>query len=296
MNSENIEKNDETVEDETLVFSKETQLFFRNNVTDRINFYDSNYVSSYVIRTWVLKWGMTDFDQPYSSKKINFTPEQKVLLYCHFNLRQHLFAQICVFKQIQKNVNLLTGNISFLDVGCGTMAGAIAFFEFLNLNLKKSVFRYTGFDISNCMIQKSEEFKKSLVDNIAFKYGKAFEAGSVFDFYTPSQDNFNKVEFNTNLIVINFSFLFANIGVDTINTWAEIVNKIREKYPEKLLLVINQNTVNDNSSFDIFKKNLKNFADLINGNHKIKFKNWTDGDIKESSFRFDVLISTNYNK
>jgi len=197
------------------------------------------YEKDFILNT-VLKRGQADFTTTYE----HITPDRKVTLYCFFNLRKHLFTQYHIFNLLNKN-KVLAGQINknyyqadgltFIDIGCGPLTGAWAYNEFIQTAVDNptTAFHYIGIDIADSMLTKARNF--SGVDY--------FDTACTFEFYQSWTDNelFAKLPANTPSIILNFSYLFANLDNNEAANLANFVNELHRRFPNSNMLLIYQN-------------------------------------------------------
>lgn len=243
--------------------------------------YDGDYN-----RNYVLEYGRTDFDQEI----ITHSAEDKVKLYCYYNLRKHYFTQLAVLYSENKLLSELIKNhnnkITILDFGCGPATAAIAYQSFYNTNDLSVNTNYIGIDISSSMLIEAASF----LNNNFFK--KSF-------LYNLS-DNFNREKLrslkeqlsNTSLLLFNYSYLFTNISTDVALKLAEPVKELKEEYPLSTIYLIYQNSARNgrNKSYNIFKEFLPPFEIIKSAKPTFQYKNKSyQKSVKTETVYYEIL-------
>lgn len=244
------------------------------------------------IRANVIEFGRADFDfeQP-SLFNQSFSKEDKVNLYCFYNMRKHYFSGVSIFDSYKEffeiELKQISGRTAFIDFGCGPLTSGIAFHQTFKHNKEFSM-KYVGIDISNAMRNKATEFSKSIL----------FKKNTEFIFLSSLkrlEENKLKEWFRvSNLVILNFSYLFANLNTVQINELVNDVNQLVKKYPLNKYVLIYQNPVHRHHNFTRFKNQLKGIVNSIvrksetvsyNNNNQ---KNWYD---KSETFTYEILIN-----
>ena len=96
-------------------------------------------------------WGQAPFDEPYG----DLSPEDRVLLYAHFNQKGHLEELTEAFRQIFANT--VPKGLIVVDLGCGPGTGALA----LAGVLPAPDFDYIGVDSAQAMRRLGERLAES---------------------------------------------------------------------------------------------------------------------------------------
>ena len=114
------------------LFEKTIVTPFRKSLPEEAYEYemDINWEYKRWLRETVLKRGSTDFDQdctPEDAK--NYTPEDKVLLYCATYMPMHLYSGYNLYsKYLRQQIAVIESkNVVFIDFGCGPLTSGIAF-------------------------------------------------------------------------------------------------------------------------------------------------------------------------
>lgn len=249
------------------------------------------------IRNNVIGLGQADFTTSYE----NITPDQKVTLYCFFNMRKHLMSQFHIFNLLhhceqtqhfmsENFYRVQTNNITFLDIGCGPLTAGWAYSEFLrqkvtNHNLQ---FDYVGIDIAQSMIDRATEFSNAQI----------FNTRCSFDFcrlWTDDQP-YQILSDEIGSMLINFSYLFANLNQDQALSLANFVNELNQYYPHAKMIMIYQNPPLDryHRTYNVFKRHLNNIETLGTGNNVVNYysRSYHRGHTTAQVY-FEVLANSN---
>lgn len=209
-----------------------------------INGYDHDYN-----RMNVIQYGRANFDQA----SLEHSSMDKVNIYCFYNMRKHYFSSMAIFNSFDNYFNIAFNNcsnrISFIDFGCGPLTSGLAFNQQFS---SKSIFsfNYIGVDTSNAMLKKANEFSQS----------ELFNKDTTFQFVNAlseiSEDYWKSKFTLSNIVVLNFSYLFGNLSNDEAEKIAININSIIDKHPLNKYILIFQNTATEkrNRSYNMFKK------------------------------------------
>lgn len=223
--------------------TKSSSVEWYNNILGNTNDYN---------RMNLIGYGRADFSGNQTSL-FGYTLEEKVNLYCYYNMRKHYFSTIAIFKTFsdyfEQSFAQTKGRILFIDFGCGPMTSGLAFNQCYNVNSDFS-FEYVGIDISQAMLNKAKEFALSGL----------FSQNTKFVFYQ-SADKLNS-EFWDNqfilskVVILNFSYLFGNLSNDDASKMAAFINILMDKYPTNRFIMIYQNSALEvrNKTYSTFKK------------------------------------------
>lgn len=200
----------------------------------------------------LIGYGRADFSGNQTSL-FEYTLEEKVNLYCYYNMRKHYFSTIAIFKTFsdyfEQSFAQSKGRILFIDFGCGPMTSGLAFNQYFNINNNFS-FDYLGIDISQAMLNKAKEFALSglFSQNTKFVFHQSTEKLSI-DFWD-NQFILSKV------VILNFSYLFGNLSNDDASKMAAFINNLIDKYPTNRFIMIYQNSALEvrNKTYNTFKK------------------------------------------
>lgn len=206
-------------------------------------------IPSYKIRPEVLNYGKTDFRVVYKG----LTLDEKVLLYCFFNMRKHYFTSYAVFSKLYDSVQNSFHNKKpvFIDLGCGPLTSGLALADlYYEKTQNKINFAYIGIDIAKSMLDKAEEFSEI----------ELFHEDCSFNFY----ENWNDIPNNllralakgNNPIFINASYLFASTSLDVRSLVKFVQNKIKI-FKNVHFIFQNPSRSDRNVKYEVFKQNLK---------------------------------------
>jgi hypothetical protein len=247
------------------------------------------------IRNNIIEYGRTNFDKIFEYQINLFTQEfsvlDKVRLYCYYNMRKHYFSNKAVFESYNEFFNIelkqVSNRVTFLDFGCGPLTAGIAFNQYAKKTDKNFYMNYFGIDISKGMLNMAEKFSKK-----AF-----FNSNSNFNFHY----NFVEIEKSiydeifrlSNVVILNFSYLFANLNLEQTLELANNINKLVENYPLNKYIILYQNPVNKHHNFTKFKNALNNIDKIIVRNSEtVSYKN-NESNWYDSSETFTYEIITN---
>jgi len=204
-----------------------------------------------VILNDVLKRGRANFDEPYA----DISPDQKVLLYCYFNMKKHFFSSYAVFKKVWYSFHLLlsesTSSLIFIDLGCGPLTSGLALGDLhKNETQEPLVIHYIGVDNSRSMIEKAKEFTQC----------ELFRSDSTFNFYS----SFEKVNPSklrekaspSTPIVVNASYLFANITLEQGNTLIDLTKQLSNCFNNVHFIFQNISKASENETWIHFKSHV----------------------------------------
>jgi SAM-dependent methyltransferase len=244
-------------------------------------------VTNDFIRNNIIEYGRADFEQP-SLFNQSFSKEDKVNLYCFYNMRKHYFSGVSIFDSYKEffeiELKQTSGRTTFFDFGCGPLTSGIAFNQTYKHNIEFSM-KYVGIDISNAMLNKATEFSKSILfkKNIEFKFLNSFK-----QLDEKTMEEWFRV---SNLVVLNFSYIFANLKTEEINDLVNDVNQLVKKYPLNKYVLVYQNPVHRHHNFTRFKNQLKGIDHLVvRKSETVSYKNsnqsWYD---KSETFTYEIL-------
>lgn len=197
----------------------------------------------------VIEYGRTNFDQG----TLEHSSFDKVNLYCFYNMRKHYFSSIAIFKSFDDYFKSAFSNsnnrISFLDFGCGPLTSGLAFNQHFSL-IENFHFSYVGVDISYAMLTKAKEFSETELFN---KDSKFLFVKSINDI---SENYWDSLFTLSNVVILNFSYLFGNLSKDDSDKLAAEINGLIDKYPLNKYILIFQNSSIEkrNRTYNIFKK------------------------------------------
>lgn len=252
-------------------------------------------VTNDFIRNNIIEYGRADFDSSYTYQYDLFTQEftikDKVNLYCFYNMRKHYFSGYAIFESFKDffeiELKQTSGRLTFIDFGCGPLTSGLAFNQMYKSQIENFQFKYIGIDISKAMLEKAEEFSDTELfnPNSSFKFADSFKK--------VNKDLLNEWFRVSNVVVLNFSYLFANLDNDQISELAEEINTLMKEFPFNKYILIYQNPKNRHHNFTTFKKYLKHIEKtVVRNSETVLYKNshqsWYD-----SSETFTYEIMTN---
>ena len=185
---------------------------------------DINWKYKRWLRENVLEQGSTDFDQDYTSEDIgNYTPEQKVLLYCATYMPMHLYS---AYHFYSNHLMPLTEhrNIIFIDFGCGPLTSGIAFWAAAG---QRNI-TYIGVEKSEYMLDKAREILKHGPDGSSGPFFNKAHSCMNYGALGDLLDGIEKDNPADTLILFNFSYVLASSTFqgeinELINVFLDIV-------------------------------------------------------------------------
>lgn len=172
----------------------------------------------------VLKRGRTDFRKGYGA----ITPDDKVLLYCFFNMKKHFYTTYAVFELVLPSLMQFFENSDYkpilIDLGCGPMTSGLALADLINSAVGTRLsLTYIGVDHAPAMLRRAKTFQIS-----------ELFVESDFHYY----EKWNEVDFGllynlagkSNPVILNASYLFASesLLVDELADFVINISKIWE--------------------------------------------------------------------
>ena len=242
-------------------------------------------VSNNFIRNNIIEYGRTKFDNEYQE----FSMNDKVNLYCFYNMRKHYFSSYSIFHGFKEyfkiEIEQTSNRVAFFDIGCGPMTSGLAFNQSMKVDLPNLYFNYIGIDLSNAMIDKAELFSQSGLFNRNTQFYFENSIGQI-------GENILEESLRTpSTILFNFCYLFSNLTPQQATDLAIEVNSITKKYPLNKYIIIYQNPVNSYQNFAKFKKELLIFnRNIVQKSETVSYKNsfqdWYD---KTEYFTYEIL-------
>ena len=180
-------------------------------------------------RETILDRGRTDFDLPFNG----LPSEDKVLLYCYYYLRMHLYSSYHIYtKHLHSQINR---NVVFIDFGCGPLTSGIAFWACA----QTSNITYLGVDISLAMRQKAKEINDFGPSNRSIPF---FQNGRLIrecNRLPNLLENYISDNEQTQ-IIFNFSYVLASRTIN-VNALFDVLNQIMQRYRTHSMTVVYQN-------------------------------------------------------
>ena len=241
------------------------------------------------IRNNVIEYGRTKFDE-INKFAPGFTAIDKVNLYCFYNMRKHYFSSYSIFESYKNffhnEFEKTSGRITFFDFGCGPLTSGLAFNQ-LYKNTENYNLKYIGIDISDAMLTKAKAFSKTSLfhENTQFSFIKSSKEVS-----SEMLEEYFRL---SNMVVLNFSYLFANLSIEQTHELASDINKLVTDFPLNTYIILYQNPIKRNYNFTKFKRNLNNFDNLVvRKSETVSYKNqeqsWYD---KTETFTYEILTN-----
>jgi hypothetical protein len=195
----------------------------------------------------VLVRGRGDFTISYR----NITTDDKVMLYCYFNLKKHFFTSYAVFQNVVDSLGNFFKDPEykpvFIDLGCGPMTSGLAIADLIDQSLGFGInFSYIGVDIADAMINRAKTFRTL----------KIFSEECYFDF----KHNWNEISAEQlyslagkhNPIIFNASYLLASDSVDEKDL-AKYIGQVGQHYSNVYFVFQNPNRVDRNLKYETLK-------------------------------------------
>ncbi len=268
---------EQTVSDKVFIPDSQFKELFEELVIDKIRNHErtTDYPNTILgeqndyIRNIVIEYGRANFDQSIT----NFKPEDRVDLYCFFNMRKHYFSSYAIFEtysdfftnELKKSEN----RIFFIDFGSGPLTSGLAFNQYFATKIKDFSFNYIGLDISNAMLEKAKQFSKSELfsKNTKFEFVKYFSE--------ISEEIRLEISKTSNCIILNFSYLFANLSQKQSVKLAENIKQFKQLYPLNNFIIIYQNASSDrrNRNYYLFKKQFDYLTEKASKREIVSYKN-----------------------
>ena len=187
-------------------------------------------------------------------------------------MRKHYFSNFSIYESFseffKQEIKQTAGRLMFIDFGCGPMTSEIAFNQLFKSSFEGFRFKYFGIDISNAMLDMVRVFSKSSL----------FSQSSKFEF-TNSIKQIDKDSLEENLrvsntVILNFSYLFANLTIDQTIDLANEINRLVAAFPLSKYIIVYQNPVHRPHNYAKFKKTLKNFdKEIVHKSETVSYKN-----------------------
>lgn len=200
----------------------------------------------------IINYGRVNFsNQLPMFEEDAMSPDEQVLLYCYYIMRQHYCSSANIYKSMSVNIKAqmeaARGNVQLIDIGCGPATCGLAFAEqFLDAAPKM---RYNGIDISVAMRNMGEQLIKSTLDDrLRYRFFESFN--ELNDMY------WNAISETPSLVIFNLSYFFSNVDPAFSEALANRICEIIRKKPVNRYLFIIQHSETDYklNSFNVFKR------------------------------------------
>jgi hypothetical protein len=211
----------------------------------------------------ILVRGRADFTTAYGI----ISPQEKVLLYCFFNMKKHFFTSYAVFERIIPSLKDFFSNDDYrpvmIDLGCGPMTSGLAMADLINTTMGRAIsFSYVGIDISTAMLDRAKTFEDSeLFANCTFNY---FESWNNIDFGL-----LRSIAGTNNPIIFNASYLFASDSL-LPSDLADYITNVTKLYENVYLIFQNPSSEARNKKYLEFKEFIK-FEKILDGEEDIRY-------------------------
>ncbi|MFL5766101.1 MAG: AAA domain-containing protein [Bacteroidia bacterium] len=220
-------------------------------------------------RNVVVEHGRANF----AANLISHTAEERVLLYCFYNMRKHYFTQLAIFDTFKEEflfqLENSKHNFTMFDWGCGPGTCALSLQSFFNSNNKKLLTNYIGIDLAEPMLKMGTTFLKSDLFSDTVKYKLVTHSSKI------EKALLDEIFRSISFCMFNFSYFFGNIDNHKAKLLAEELNKIKEQYPLNRYYITFQNSSLEgrNTSYRVFKKTLKSFREVVKRTETVSYKN-----------------------
>jgi superfamily I DNA and/or RNA helicase/SAM-dependent methyltransferase len=233
----------------------------------------------------IIGYGRGDFSNQLNLfEKETISAEDKVLLYGFYNMRMHYCSAKAIFESyrdlIQNHIDGHKERVYFFDIGCGPGTAGFAFADTFQTTKKLN---YIGIDISIPMMQKAEE----LLSEEGYEF---LNCKFIDSLHKISENKWEALLDVPTLIILNYSYLFANVDIHFAEQMAHKINKLVENYPLNTYLIINQNSPNDrlNQKYYVFRKFL-NEQFITKMENKLTFSYRISNDVKQFPFYYEII-------
>jgi hypothetical protein len=222
------------------------------------------YSKTHVLQV-VLDRGKCDFTIDY----FEITTNDKVLLYCFYNMKKHFFTSYAVFQTVLESLThffeIDDYKPVFIDLGCGPMTSGLAIADLINSRTGDPIsFSYFGVDIAPPMLAKCHEFKELPIfsDDCHFNF--------VLNWNDIDSSLLAELAGKNNPIIFNASYLFASRSIDA-EELAYYVNNIAQNYTNVYFVFQNPDRTDRNEKYEVFKSYLS-YELLITNVEDIRYK------------------------
>lgn len=205
-------------------------------------------------------YGRINFSNQIQMFDEQMSPEQQVLIYCYYIMRQHYCSSCNIFTSykdwLTAQIASFSGRVQMIDIGCGPATCGVAFAEIFGNAAPNMV--YTGIDISICMKQMGMKLLDDVFDGQLHHQMKDsfYELDSIF--WEGSSEL-------PSLVIINLSYFFSNVSVQFTEMLAKQISKVMKKYPLNKYIFFIQHSELDKklNSFNVFKNVLKPLIRIV---------------------------------
>lgn len=200
----------------------------------------------------IINYGRVNFsNQLPMFEEDGISPDEQVLLYCYYIMRQHYCSSANIYKsmsvRLKAQMEAAMGKVQLIDIGCGPATCGLAFAEqFLDTAPKM---RYNGIDISVAMRNMGEKLiKDTLNEQLRYRFFESFN--ELNDTY------WDAISETPSLVIFNLSYFFSNVDPAFSEALANRICDIIKKKPANRYVFIIQHSETDYklNSFNVFKR------------------------------------------
>ncbi|WP_326984507.1 AAA domain-containing protein [Chryseobacterium sp. MYb264] len=253
-------------------------------------------------RNNIICYGLADFDETLNLDVhqnfkyggsldqlfLEYTPQDKVQLYCYWNMRKHYASSQYVFRThfdyFSAEIKKLGNKVVFIDFGCGPLTAALAFSTLFKDEVQDSI-HYIGVDSSTAMLEKAMTFSRS----------ECFRLHDTFDFVKDfSQINKKRLEnrfSSPSVVVFNCSYVLSGLDSKAIASLAEQITRFMIEYSFNKYMLVFQNPVNRDQQMRKLLAKIKLLnRSVFSGKAGIYYKdNDLDGYAKNEHLMYEVV-------
>ena len=188
------------------------------------------------------------------------TPQQQVLLYCHYLMRQNYCSHSSLYagcrEWLSAQVQAMGGRVHFVDIGCGPATGGLAFAE--QFGGIASQLTYTGVDVSEGMRQMARAFVREMfADRLHCRTVGAFDAldGA---FWADCSEV-------PSLVVLGLSYFFSCTTSQAAEQLARQMAGVMRRYPlNRYVILVQHDELDDElNSYRAFRRVLTQHVQVI---------------------------------
>ena len=205
-------------------------------------------------------YGRVDFSVPVQAYGMVLSPEEQVLLYCHYFMRMYYQGSATMFSALGEwmasLIDACNGRVQLIDFGCGPATGGLAFAERFQGMAPDML--YTGIDSSAAMRTMAERFLNGVfADRLRFRLLSSMDG--------VTDDYWKTVSEVPSLVVFNFSQVFSSISAREAERLASTILSVMERHPLNKYAFFIQHAINDASinPYKVFKTLLANTVTII---------------------------------
>ncbi len=229
------------------LFAEINRQYFHHPNVDSTNDNLWGYSRVFILEK-VLERGKCDFDKAYDE----ISADDKVLLYCYFNMKKHFFTSYSVFLVALESFKSIFSNKNyhpvFIDLGCGPLTSGLALADLINTKTGNGInFSYIGIDIATSMLKRAETFENCPI----------FGTETTFNYFTHwnmiEATFLSKIAGKNNPVIFNASYLFASTSL-VAKDLAEYVVSVAKIFFNVYFIFQNPDRSDRNIKYEEFKK------------------------------------------